>query len=111
MMNETNTSNERYITLCDGTCMGDELLIFITDAPIDELKKLETLCNDMYKQEKNPETPIWSDVLTSLGYKFEFVDSHAHITPFSSSSEWIASHEVYSKITEHYILENQPNLR
>lgn len=109
MKNDTNTSNERYITLSDGTSMGDELLIFITNAPADQLKNLEFLCNNMYKQEPDAEVPIWSDVLTSFGYKFELIDSHAHVTPFNSSSGWLKSHDIYSKITEHYVLENQPD--
>ena len=31
----------RLITLSDGTGMGDELIIFKTNAPVEELKKLE----------------------------------------------------------------------
>ena len=34
----------RLITLSDGTSMGDSLIVFETDAPIEELKELERLC-------------------------------------------------------------------
>ena len=33
----------RLITLSDGTGMGDELIIFKTNAPVEELKKLEKI--------------------------------------------------------------------
>ena len=33
----------RLITLSDGTGMGDELIIFRTNAPVEELKKLENV--------------------------------------------------------------------
>lgn len=80
----------RQISLSDGTGMGDELLIFETNAPINRLKELEKECCDIYKNGGDyDDIPIWEDVLTNEGYTFNLVASHQHITPFLSSKEWM----------------------
>ena len=89
----------RYITLMDGVGMGDMVIVFKTNAPIDELKTLEKISND-------GDVPIWGKVLTDKGYVFEYIDSHQHITPYGTSKEWLE--EKYPQITEHYCIDNQP---
>lgn len=100
-------NNTRLITLSDGTGMGDELIVFKTNAPEKELKELETASNKYYTDgESCEEVPIWADVLTEKGYAFEYVDSHQHVTAYATSSEWLK--ENYPDITEQYVIENQP---
>lgn len=100
---------KRLITLSDGTSMGDELSVFKTNAPVEELKKLEDESCKVYLNGGNDEdVPIWANVLANKGYVFEFVDSHAHVNPFDTSTEWLKKN--YSQITEHYTIENQPEL-
>lgn len=94
----------RLVTLTDGVGMGGELLIFKTNAPKEHLKELELLCRNLKQENPDNEIPIWSEVLTSNGYIFEFVDSHGHVTPFNTSSAWLEEHEIYKNITEHYIV-------
>ena len=99
----------RLITLSDGTGMGDELIVFKTNAPVAELKKLEKISCQVYIEGGDFEdVPIWGNVLQKKGYKFEYVASHQHVSPFGTSKEWLK--ENY-KITEHYVIENQPNLK
>lgn len=96
----------RRISLSDGTSMGDELLIFETNAPINRLKELEKECCDIYKNGGDyDDIPIWEDVLTNEGYTFNLVASHQHVTPFLSSNEWME--ENYKDVKEHYVIENQ----
>ena len=98
---------ERMISLSDGTGMGDSLFIFHTNAPAEELKKLERTSCDIYKNGGCYEdVPRWKEVLEEKGYSFEYVDEHYHVTPFGTSDEWIE--EKYPTITEHYAIENQP---
>lgn len=52
---------------------------------------------------------IERDVLTEKGYCFDYVSEHAHINPFDSSSGWLEKN--YPDITEHYVIENQPELK
>ena len=80
----------RPIALMDGTDMGGMTIVFNTNAPDKELKKLEK---------------IWKSVLESKGYVFDYVDEHNHITAFGTSSAWLR--EKYPKITECYCIENQ----
>lgn len=99
----------RLVTLCDGTAMGDVIIVFNTDAPVEELMELERICCQIYIDGGDYEDiPIWANVLKEKGYVFDFVDSHQHITPFNSSDEWIKTE--YVEITEHYVIENQPTL-
>lgn len=43
----------RLITLSDGTGMGDELIVFKTNAPEEELKKLENMSCEVYQKGGN----------------------------------------------------------
>lgn len=96
----------RYITLSDGTGMGDELIIFKTDAPAEELKNLERRSCQVYLDGGSSEDiPIWSEVITEKGYLFEYVDSHVHVSPYNTSGEWIKKN--YLGIAENYVIENQ----
>lgn len=99
----------RWITLSDGSGMGDTLIVFKTNAPVEELKNLEKISNDLYKNGGSYEDiPIWAEVLTKKGYIFEYIDEHQHITAFETSTEWLE--KKYPQILEHYIIENQPEL-
>lgn len=101
----------RYVTLKDGTGMGDELLIFQTDAPVELLKNLEQESCQVYIDRGDYEdVPLWHKVLTDQGYTFEYIDSCEHVTPYGTSADWLESHEVGAKISEHYVIENQPEL-
>ena len=98
---------ERWIALSDGTTMGDELVIFKTNAPVSELKELEKQSCQVYLNGGDYEdVPIWKYVLNKKGYTFEFVDSHRHISPYGSSCTWLELD--YPEVTEHYVIENQP---
>lgn len=97
---------KRYITLTDGTGMGDSVHVFKTNAPVDELKTLEKISNDVYANGGGYEdVPIWEEVLTDKGYEFDHVDSHEHITPYGTSAEWIK--DKYASIDEHYEIDNE----
>lgn len=99
---------KRQITLTDGTDMGGELLIFETNAPAELLKRLEEeSCKAVMNDE---DVPIWKNVVEENGFIFEFIDSHTHVTPYGTSTDWLEEHKVYSKIKEHYVIENQPTL-
>jgi hypothetical protein len=104
---ETNT---RLVTLCDGTGMGDMLIVFETDAPVKRLKELEKECCDMYINEPDPKIPIWSDVLFDEGYQFSVVDYQHHVTAYNSSNNWLKNHPRFKNINEHYVIENQPDV-
>lgn len=98
----------RYITLSTGSTMGDEIVILKTNAPQNLLKQLEKESNQAILDEKDP--PIWVKQISEVGFDAEYVDSHRHVTAHGLSSEWLAEHPQYSKITEHYRIENQPEL-
>ena len=103
------TGDERLITLADGTTMGDMMIVFRTNAPVDELKELEKVSNDVYLNSGGEEdVPIWAEVLKNKGYVFDYVDEHQHITAFETSSEWLEKE--YPRIAEHYCIENQPEM-
>lgn len=98
---------QRLIALSDGSGMGDVMIVFKTNAPIEELKELNKISNDIYINGGDAEdVPIWANILTDKGYVFDYVDEHQHITPFKTSEEWLK--EKYPQITEHYCVENQP---
>ena len=101
---------QRLITLTDGTDMGGMVIIFKTNAPIEELKELEKISNDIYINGGDEEdVPIWKNVLEEKGYAFDYVDEHEHVTAFGTSSDWLK--EEYPQITEHYCIENQPTMK
>lgn len=101
----------RYIALTDGTTMGGELIIFKTNAPVEILKSLEKeSCNVYINGGDYEDVPIWHEVITEKGYEFEFIDSCRHITPYTSSREWLSEHEIGAKICEHYVIDDQPEL-
>jgi hypothetical protein len=100
---------QRLITLTDGTDMGGVIIVFKTNAPIEELKELEKTSNDIYINGEDEENiPIWANVLTDKGFTFDYVDEHQHVTTFGTSTEWL--NEKYPQITEHYCIDNQPTL-
>ena len=104
-----NNENLRLVILCDVTSMGDEIIIFKTNAPIERLKELENQSCQVYIDGGSyDDVPIWADILTDEGYAFEFLDEHQHVTPFASSCEWLE--DKYPEVTEKYIIENQPEL-
>ena len=97
----------RLISLSDGTCMGNTLFIFKTNAPAERLRDLEKQCCQIYVNgEDEEDVPIWSCVLQEEGYVFSYVDEHGHVTAYGTSDEWIR--EKYPQIAEHYEIENQP---
>lgn len=102
-----STRYTRLITLTDGTDMGSTIIVFKTNAPIEELKKLEIQSNDIYINGGDEEDiPIWSQVIKGKGYVFDYVDEHQHVTAYGTSTEWLK--EKYPQIIEHYCIENQP---
>lgn len=102
----------RYITLTDGTGMGNQLIIFKTDAPVDVLKKLEKESCEVYLNGGDCfDVPIWAQVLEEQGYTCEFVGAHQHITPHGTSTVWLENHKIGSRIREHYTIDNQPNVK
>lgn len=99
----------RLITVCEGTGMGDELFVMETNAPVEKLKELERISCKVYLDGGDFEdVPNWENVLKDKGYSFEYVNSHGHVTPYGSSKMWLE--ENYPTITEHYVIENQPEL-
>lgn len=97
----------RLVTLSDGTGMGDDLMVFKTNAPSSRLKELETLCCQIYESKEEADIPIWSDVLEKEGYVFTCIAEHQHITAYSTSESWLE--EKFPGIKEHYVIENQPS--
>lgn len=104
-----STSVTRLISLQDGTTMGDHIYVFKTNAPIEELKKLEKVSCQVYLEHRDSDdVPIWSEALSSMGYIFEYQNECTNVTPFTCSSKWLK--EEYPEIEEHYLIENQPEL-
>lgn len=98
---------DRLITLTNGTDMGGTIIVFKTNAPVEELKELEKISNDIYINGGDDEdVPIWSNVLTDKGFSFDYVDDYQHVTTFGTSTEWLKNR--YPQITEHYYIDNQP---
>lgn len=96
----SNSKEVRIIFLNEGTGMGGEKLVFSTNAPAVELKKLEEESNKLYA--KGEDVPIWAEVLNQKGYVFEFIDSHAHVNAWNTSSAW--AKEKYPSVTEEYTI-------
>lgn len=100
----------RLISLTDGTDMGGQVIVFKTNAPIDELKTLEKISNDVYINGGDPEdVPIWANALCGKGYLFDYVDECENVTAYTTSSEWLEDY--YPEITEHYQIDNQPEVK
>lgn len=89
----------RQIAFSTGEGMGDEMIIMETDAPQSRLNDLETeSCNvDDYE-----DVPNWFSTLQDEGYIADYVDEHQHITPYSSSAEWMD--EYFNNINEIYYI-------
>ena len=104
---------KRYITLCDGTTMGDELLVVKTNAPAELLKSLEMKSCEAYLTDGDDATvPWWDEEVKKAGYDYEVIWSHTHVTAIYTSEEALEIFEEKhnTKITEHYVIENQPEL-
>ena len=98
---------QRLIALTDGTDMGGMVIVFETNAPINELKELEKISNDIYiNGGEEEDVPLWKNILEAKGYIFDCVGYHRHITRYGTSKEWLE--EKYPQITEHYLIDNQP---
>lgn len=96
----------RYITLTDGSGMGNSVYVFETNAPVEELKELERISNEVYINGGDEEdVPIWGRELTIKGYVFDYKGEHQHVTAYGTSDEWLEKN--YSFVTEHYVIENQ----
>lgn len=91
----------RLVSLAEGTGMGGYLHIFKTDAPIEELNTLENISNSSIYED----APIWSIELNKKGFIFEHLDSCRHVTPYTTSSDWLE--EYYPEIKEHYCIEDE----
>lgn len=99
-------SNVRLISFSDGTTMGDYLYIVSTNAPKEELRELERISCELYRNGYDePDIPVWTDELEEKGYVFSILDYHQHISQYGSSREWKA--EWYPEVDEHYQIENQ----
>ena len=97
----------RLVTLCDGAGMGGELIVFETDAPVEELKRLEQIsCQIFHDGRDSNDVPIWADVLANKGYTLNCINSHVHASALATSSEWLE--KTYPFVTEHYVIEDQP---
>ena len=94
--------NTRYITLSDGTSMNGELIVIRTNAPVELLKELENLSNVAYKNDDD--VPLWWREVENKGYEYQNIDSCRNITPYCTSKEWLASHEEWRNIEEHYVV-------
>lgn len=102
-------NKQRLVTLTDGTDMGGVLYVFKTNAPMEELRELERVSCDVYINGGDDEdVQIWAEFLENKGYIFDYVDEHTHVTAYGSSSEWLE--EKYPQITEHYCIDNQPEM-
>lgn len=87
-MVEHSTTKNRLVALSDGTSMGDSLLVFQTDAPIEELKSLEEIsCNAYIDGDGVDDVPLWGKVLEEKGYTFEWIAEHQHVSPFGTSED------------------------
>ena len=101
--------DNRFITLTEGTGMGDAVIVFETNAPIERLQELEKISCDVYLNGGDCEdVPIWAEVLSNEGYCFEYVDDYRHITAYGTSKDWLEKN--YKFISEHYVIDNQPEL-
>lgn len=90
----------RKVLLQDGTCMGDELCVFRTNAPVERLKKLEKESCEIYKNGGSyDDIPIWSDVLSDEGYVFEYVFELDAVCGDDQDD-----------VCEKYVIENQPEI-
>ena len=96
---------KRLFTLMNGTSMGDNLIVFETNAPIEELKELERISNDISLNGEWEDIPNWMEVLEEKGYICTYVDEHRHVTAYGTSTSWLE--EKYPQIKEHYCIENQ----
>ena len=96
----------RFVSLMDGTGMDGMVIVFKTNAPIEELKELERISCDCYINGNEEEVPIWKYVLEEKGFVFNYVDEHGNVTPYGTSTTWLE--DKYPEITEHYCIENQP---
>lgn len=87
------------------------MLIIKTTVPVELLKNLQQQSCAPYFQGNN-NIPVWSIVVTGVGYLFKIVDSCENVNDSSTSdewlTEWIENHEFCKVIDEHYIIENQP---
>ena len=102
-MYEIEKSEYRWVSLMDGTGMGDQTIIYKTNAPVEELKKLEQISCDVYLNDGDyDDVPNWCDVLTEMGYVFEYMDE-------STNAYELLDH-AYPYVTERYVIENQPNI-
>lgn len=95
-------SNTRYITLLDGASMNGELIVIRTNAPVELLKELENLSNVAYKNDDD--IPLWWREVENKGYEYQIIDSCRNITPYCTSKKWLASHEEWKNIEEHYVI-------
>ncbi len=94
----------RNIALSDGDGMAGELMVFKTDVPEDELKKIEKISCQIYtKTDDTSEVPIWSEVFGKKGFTFQYVDSCTHVTAFCTSSDWLK--EKFPEVKEIYKIE------
>lgn len=104
MVTETSKEDgtkERLVTLQDGTGMGGELIVFRTNAPVDELKKLEyESCQCHINRVDDEDIPIWQNELEAKGYTFAHIDSHENVTTSGTSDEWMQ--EKYPDIEENW---------
>lgn len=99
----------RLVALSDGTGMGDALLVFQTNAPVEELQSLEELsCNAYIDGNGFEDVPIWAEVLEKKGYLFECIAEHQHVSAYDTSDDWLKQY--YPSITEQYVIDNQPEL-
>ena len=98
----------RLISLTDGTDMGGMVIVFETNAPAEELRKLEKISCDCYINGNEEDVPIWRDEMCGKGYVFDYVDEHKNVTAYGTSTTWLE--DKYPKIVEHYVIENQPDL-
>ena len=104
-MYKVEKSEYRLVSLMDGTAMNDQTIIFKTNAPAEELKELERISCEVYLNGGDYEdVPIWETVLNDKGYVFEYMDSSTNC-----GSEFLE--HTYAYVTEHYIIENQPDVK
>lgn len=102
---------KRRIAFSTGDTMGDEMIVFETDAPQSRLKELEKESCKEYTIARETDDydniPNWFEVLANEGYVTDFIDSHEHVTPFTSSKLWLEEH--FRNIDEiYYIHSEQP---
>ena len=73
---------KRRIAFSTGDTMGDEMIVFETDAPQSRLKELEKESCKEYTIARETDDydniPNWFEVLANEGYVTDFIDSHVH---------------------------------